>query len=74
MDRVDSESQLDQIAASILEGAPVDWSAVESTAGPDEQIVIRQLRVLAEVTALHRRSAPDPTVTVRKTPTGTSAP
>ena len=65
MERLDSESRLDQIAASILEGTPVDWSAVESTADPDEQVVIRQLRVLAEVTALHRGPAPDATAVVR---------
>ena len=71
VDRQDNESRLDQIAASILEGTPVDWSAVESTAGPDEQVVIRQLRILAEVTALHRRSAPGHTATIRP---DTSAP
>jgi serine/threonine-protein kinase len=57
---VDREAWFDQIAASILEGSPVDWSAVEFTAGPDDQAVLRQLRILAEVAALHRDLPPAP--------------
>lgn len=51
---MDREARLGDLAASILEGAPVDWDAVESTASPEDLVVIRQLRVLHEVAALHR--------------------
>lgn len=63
---MDREARLGQIAASILEGRPVDWSAVESSSDPDDRAVLGQLRVLEEVTALHRRLADEPA--------GTSAP
>ena len=51
---MDRETRLGLIAASILEGTPVDWPAVESTATAEDEVVLRQLRVLAEIAALHR--------------------
>ncbi len=56
---MDRETRLGLIAASILEGTPVDWPAVESTAGPEDAALIRQLRVLAEIAALHRAGSSD---------------
>ena len=51
---MDRETRLGLIAASILEGTPVDWLAVESAATAEDEVVLRQLRVLQEVAALHR--------------------
>ena len=42
---MDRETRLGLIAASILEGTPVDWPAVESTASPDDAVVVRHLRI-----------------------------
>ena len=46
---MDRDTRLGLVAASILEGTPVDWDAVEAGADASDQVVIRQLRVLAEV-------------------------
>ncbi|MGQ0736835.1 MAG: hypothetical protein ACT4QD_24680 [Acidobacteriota bacterium] len=51
---MDRETRLGLIAASILEGTPVDWPSVESASTPEDEVVLRQLRVLEEVTVLHR--------------------
>ena len=43
-----------RLAESIADGNPIDWAAVEGGATPDEQGIIRQLRVLASLAVLHR--------------------
>jgi TolB-like protein/tetratricopeptide (TPR) repeat protein len=43
------------LAESIADGVPVDWDAAEAHAGSaDEQAIIRQLRVVANLAVLHR--------------------
>lgn len=42
------------LAESIADGATVDWAAVEAQATVDTRHVIRQLRILAELSMLHR--------------------
>jgi TolB-like protein/Tfp pilus assembly protein PilF len=42
------------LAESIADGMPVDWHAVEGRASSDEQGIIRQLRILSNLAALHR--------------------
>jgi serine/threonine protein kinase/Tol biopolymer transport system component len=66
---VDRETRLGLIAASILEGTPVDWPAVESSASPEDETVLRQLRLLEEVTALHRGLSSDRGTGTAKTAT-----
>lgn len=50
------------LAESVADGARVDWAAAERAATPDDQAVIQQLRVLADLAILHR-SLPPPTLT-----------
>lgn len=62
------EAVLLPIAESIADGADVDWGAVEAAATPDHRRIVRELRVLAELSTLHRTlgadgartSAPEP--------------
>ncbi len=56
---MDRETRLGLIAASILEGTPVDWPAVESTTGPEDAALLRQLRALEDIAALHRAGSSD---------------
>jgi serine/threonine protein kinase len=48
------------LAESIADGMPVDWLAVEGRASDEEQGVIRQLRILANLAALHRSLPANP--------------
>jgi len=51
----DRESLLLRLAALISDGSEVDWDAVESAAADDaEREMIRRLKALAEITAVHR--------------------
>ena len=43
------------LAESVADGSSVDWHEAEVRATTDEQAVIRQLRVLANLAALHRK-------------------
>jgi len=49
-----AEPALLPLAESVADGSSVDWHAVEAHATVDEQAVIRQLRVLASLAAIHR--------------------
>jgi serine/threonine-protein kinase len=51
---VSPEPALVLIAQSIADGSPIDWDAAESRASGEDRAVIRQLRVLADLAALHR--------------------
>ncbi len=42
------------LAESVADGSSVDWQEAEASATTDEQAVIRELRVLASLAALHR--------------------
>ena len=42
------------LAESVADGSPVDWDAAELRASGDQQGVIRQLRILANLGVLHR--------------------
>src|SRR6266498_4127302 len=59
------------LAQSIADGKPVDWHAVEARATGDEQGIIRQLRILSNLAALHRtlpvdQNAPSPMSVTRR--------
>jgi TolB-like protein/Flp pilus assembly protein TadD len=51
------------LAESIADGAVVDWASVEAAAAPDHRRIIRELRVLAELTTLHRTLADEDAAT-----------
>src|SRR4051794_6507794 len=42
------------LAESIADGGPIDWAGAEAGATSDEQDVIRQLRIVANLAMLHR--------------------
>jgi TolB-like protein/Flp pilus assembly protein TadD len=42
------------LAESIADGAAIDWAAAEAHAFPDDQAIVRQLRILADLAVLHR--------------------
>jgi len=48
------------LAESIADGSPVDWEAAEARANVDERGIIRQLRILSNLAALHRSLPSDP--------------
>ena len=48
---------LNAIAAAILDGRPIDWSAVDAAG---DQGIVRQLRLLTAVAAAHRVTATSP--------------
>ena len=52
------ERRLDDLAAAVLDGASVDWAAVESNADADERAVIADLKLMAAIAGIHRRHEP----------------
>lgn len=50
-----SEGLIGGLAAAILDGAPIDWASVESSADGAERPLLDELRLLATVAKLHRR-------------------
>jgi tetratricopeptide (TPR) repeat protein len=49
---------VDELAGAILDGAPIDWAVVESSADGDARVLVRQLKVLAAVADVHRDGPP----------------
>jgi eukaryotic-like serine/threonine-protein kinase len=49
-----AEERLVDLAASVADGAPVDWAAAESEAGAREQRIMRHLRLVSDVAELYR--------------------
>jgi len=72
---VEPDAEVARLAEAILEGTDVDWEAVEAAAGERDRPLVRKLRVLAEVVALHRSlpTSPPPSVGDTETP-GTALP
>ena len=50
---------LEDVAGAILDGAPVDWSIVDSDAAQSEQAVIEQLKTLAMLRLVRRGESAD---------------
>ena len=48
------------LAESIADGSPVDWTAAQAYANPEEQEILRQLRIVADLALLHRSLPADP--------------
>jgi tRNA A-37 threonylcarbamoyl transferase component Bud32/tetratricopeptide (TPR) repeat protein len=48
------------LAESIADGSAIDWEAAEAQALADEQAIVRELRVLANLAGLHRSLPADP--------------
>lgn len=48
------------LAESIADGSPIDWDAVEARASAEDQAIIRELRIVANLALLHRSLPADP--------------
>ena len=53
---------LDDLAAALLDGSPVDWPAAEARAGAAGQSLIRDLKLLASVAGVHKDVMPEPSL------------
>jgi eukaryotic-like serine/threonine-protein kinase len=42
------------LAESVADGASVDWASAEASLGADDRAIVRELRILSELAALHR--------------------
>jgi serine/threonine-protein kinase len=54
----DPKALFDDLSRKVADGAPIDWSALESGGDPAIRAVIDQMRVLAELAHLHRDTLP----------------
>ena len=55
MANADEESpELLKLAAAVADGQAVDWPNAESSASVDDSTIIRELRALSELVAVHR--------------------
>jgi serine/threonine protein kinase/tetratricopeptide (TPR) repeat protein len=50
-----SDARYAELAGAVLNGTPIDWPSVESTADEGDRQMLDQLKVLATVADLHRR-------------------
>lgn len=70
---MDKDTRLGILASAILDGTPVDWPTIESTGDPGDEALVQQLKVVAEIAALHRNldptrsSAPQPVADLDQT-------
>ena len=55
-----SERLIDDLADAILDGSPIDWASADSSSDRTAQLLVGQLRVVAAVADLHRRTPPSP--------------
>lgn len=55
---------VDDLAGAILDGAPIDWAAAESSSDGTAQLLVTQMRVLAAVAAFARSDHESPPATV----------
>ncbi len=53
---MDRDTRLGIIASAILEGTQVDWGSADATAEASDRPLLRQLQIVAEIAALHRRT------------------
>src|SRR3954468_9858317 len=66
------DTPLIDLAGAVADGAPVDWDGAESSAGnPELQDAIQQLRILADMAAVHRRAAAEAAVESPRDPAET---
>jgi TolB-like protein/Tfp pilus assembly protein PilF/tRNA A-37 threonylcarbamoyl transferase component Bud32 len=56
----DAARLIEDLAASIADGTAVDWTAVESGFGPEEQRLVRHLRLIDTLAVVYRSLPPDP--------------
>ena len=70
--RADDRALVD-LAASVADGTPIDWDAVEGRAPARERRIVRHLRLVETIAALHRSipaTEPDTTRTEVGAPVG----
>ena len=53
----DDKHALEEVAAAILSGEPVDWPEVEATATPTDRTVLEELRLVSTLADAHRQIA-----------------
>ena len=56
MNQREQDARLEELAARVNEGEPIDWVAEEQQLGPEGRRVVRALRVVAEIAGDARRS------------------
>ena len=52
---MNDDRQLDDLASPILDGEGVDWKAVGSGGAPDDEAMLAELKVLADIVELFGR-------------------
>ncbi len=55
----DRDRLIDDLAQAILDGTPIDWSAIDSSAGGDREL-IGELRLLSALADVHRSDPDEP--------------
>jgi TolB-like protein/tetratricopeptide (TPR) repeat protein len=61
-DPMPADNQLiDDLAAAILDGRPIDWSAADSSAGETARPIVQHLRLVAQVAQVHHDLVPTQT-------------
>src|ERR687895_543899 len=61
-----TDPSVDDAARSILDGAPLDWTPLESSADPDTRTLTAQLKILSALAGVHRADAPASTPAVAR--------
>ncbi len=51
---------IDDLAGAILDGTPIDWASAEASAQQPDQFLIKELKVLAALSEVHRGTPPIP--------------
>lgn len=55
----DPETVVDDLAAAILDGSPIDWRTAESSLSAAQYLLLAELKLLATVVDVHRRAGED---------------
>lgn len=64
---MDRDTRFGILASAILEGTPINWAETEATSDPGDQALLRELRIVAEIAALHRESGDSASGTASQT-------
>ena len=53
------DAGLDAVAGAILDGTPVDWRAIDSTAAPPDRALLRHLKTIAAIAGAQKAEMPE---------------
>ncbi len=73
MSATEDKDGIDELAAHVLDGTPVDWDGAESSVAADERLVIQQLRVLERIVSVSSSTEP-PSMSAIASSGGTNEP